>query len=831
MHTVKLTVQDCNSHPADKCRDCITRRLLDQPGVTAYKFEESNQSLHVKVTYDPRVLTLSELARQLRCSHAHLDPDIAQMVIKLKGMHNQRCERTIESTLNHLPGVYATASYPSSSLRLEFDRLQCPLPEIIRRLDILGYSPIFPAPPSLIPPTPSSDISLPQAPTEQQIEQPVTKPNRLISAWTWLRAHPDILLIIISAISFLIGFIVFMTSGPDALRITFLAIAAITASTQTAPEAVQSLRQFKLDVDVLMFVAAAGAASLGHYEEGAFLLFLFGLGAAGEHLALGHARSAIHALSNVTPETADLLLSDGSTKTIPVSNLQIDDKLLVKPFARIPADATITLGSSLVDQATITGESEPVAKQPGDTVFAGTMNTDASLTITVTKPASESTIARILKLVEEAQTTKSKTQLFTDRIEAVYVPFVFIATLLLIFAVPLLTTKTWGNSFLHAMAFLTAASPCALAIGTPAAILCSIARAARLGVLVKGGIHLERLAHVNTLAFDKTGTLTTGSPTLHDIISADESISELDLLTLAASVEQSISHPLAEAITANAKSKNLNLYPATNLTQTAGQGATATVDNQLITVGKVADQSIISIHLLEQANELETQGKTIVYITRDNTQTLGLLALADTIRNNAQQTIADLKQTGVNHITLLTGDHKQAAQHLTNLGLTSIHADLLPEDKLNIIDDLTTQYHHVAMVGDGVNDAPALAHASVGIAMGAAGSDVALETADIVLPGSDLSRIPHAIQLARSSRAIIIQNLTFALAVIAIVSPLAALGFANLAVAVFLHEGSTVLVTLNALRLLRFKPNQPHQPIAPSTSQPAEPQTPELTSA
>ncbi|QDU32244.1 Zinc-transporting ATPase [Poriferisphaera corsica] len=817
MHTVSLTVQDCTPGQSNQCQGCISQRLDLQPGVTSYRFTNQNDALSVAVTYDPRVLTLAELARQLRCSHAHLDPNIAQMVIKLKGMHNPRCERTIESTINALSGVYATASYPSSSLRLEFDRLQCPLPEIIRRLDLLGYSPVFPAPVDLH--TTSQSLGITQKQVEQLPKQTEKyTANKQSNIWNWLRTHPDILLVSISALSFLIGFLIFVLGGSDVWRITFLAIAAITASTQTAPEAVQSIRQFKLDVDVLMFVAATGAASLGHYEEGAFLLFLFGLGAAGEHLALSRARSAINALSTVTPDTADLIHSDGSITTVPVSNLKIGDQVLVKPYARIPSDGEILQGASEVDQATITGEAQPVAKHIGDSVFAGTMNTTNALTLNITKTASESTIARILKLVEEAQTTKSKTQLFTDRIEAVYVPIVFLATILLVVLVPLLTTKSWGLSFLHAMAFLTAASPCALAIGTPAAILCAIARSAKIGVLIKGGIHLEQLAHIKAIAFDKTGTLTTGQPQLLDIVMADQDNEPTELLKLAASVESSISHPLAQAIKRAAEQKKIQLESVLELTQTAGQGASALVKGQRITVGKLPTGIDLSEDLNEHANQLEQQGLTVIYITRNQNHVLGFLSLQDTLRSNAQRTIQQLNDIGITHTSLLTGDHVEAATRLNSLGLSNIHADLLPEDKLNLIDELTKQYKHVAMVGDGVNDAPALAHASIGIAMGAAGSDVALETADIVLPGSNLSRIPNAIQLARRSRKIIIQNLVFALAVIAIVSPLAAIGFANLAVAVFLHEGSTVLVTLNALRLLRFNPDplpaidSPHQP-------------------
>ena len=798
MHTVNLTVKDCDRHPADQCISCITRRLDSLPGITDYSFSQHDNQLKIKVTYDSRILPLSEIARQLHCTHAVIDPDIAHMVLRIQGMHSPRCERIIESTINHIPNsaVHATASYPSASLRLEFDRLACPLPEIIRRLDILGYTPIF---------SPAQPLPRKQPLTTQT--KP-TKPllfKRLTRALAWIRVHPEVILLIIAAISLATGFIVHLLSGPLHLRILCLIIAAIASSTRTMPQAIHSLRQFKLDVDVLMFVAAAGAASLGHFEEGAFLLFLFGLGAAGEHLALDHARSAINAIANVAPDTANLIDQSGQVTSVPISNLKIGDHLSVQPFQRIPADALITQGSSYIDQATITGESQPVPKTVGNEVFAGTFNTDSALTLEVTRPASDSTIARILKLVEEAQTTKSKTQLFTDRIEEIYVPIVFFLTLLLIFIPPLATQGNWGVWFIRAMAFLTAASPCALAIGTPAAILCTIARAARLGVLVKGGIHLEQLASIRSIAFDKTGTLTTSASTIYDIQPASPDISKSDLLTIAASVEQSITHPLARAITAAAEDKHLMLKPVSNVTQKAGQGVSAKILSDTYTVGKPSPDSIIPDALTHAARDFATQGKTVIYITKNYTQTLGFITLADQIRPNAAPVISALRSQKINNISILTGDHALAAQSLNSLGVDDIYADLLPEDKLNLIDDLLNKHSRVAMVGDGINDTPALAHASVGIAMGAAGSDAALETADIVLMGSDLSRLPDALSLARKSKTIIIQNLTFALAVIIIVSPLAALGFADLALAVFLHEGSTVLVTLNALRLLRYK--------------------------
>ncbi len=613
----------------------------------------------------------------------------------------------------------------------------------------------------------------------------------------------EVLLVLAGGMLLLTGLLVHYAGGPDIARFALLACSVILTSTQTFPGALRALRKVSLDVDVLMFVAAGGAAAIGHPEEGALLLFLFGLGAAGETYAMQRARGAIEALSSVAPDEATVLGDDGEETVVPIDRVAVGLRVMVRPFDRVPVDGDVEDGRSAVNQAPITGESVPVDKAPGDGVFAGTINGDGRLVVRVTKMPSESTLARVIRMVEEAQASRSPTELFTDRIERWYVPSVFVATLALVFIPPLVFEQSWVTWFYRAMAFLTAASPCALAIGTPAAVLCGVGRAAQLGVLIKGGGYLELLGRLDAVAFDKTGTLTRGEAAVTGITPLPGSAFDAaGLLALAAAVEAHVTHPLAAAVLAEADRLGVTYEPAEDVQQVPGFGATGVVGGMPVRVGRPDDRGPIAAAAVLE--EIRAEGGTAIAVWRDR-DLLGLIGVADRVRPEAAEVVVELRRLGVTHLAMLTGDHPAAAQSIaTRLGIDDVRAELLPEDKLRVVDELAAVHGRVAMVGDGVNDAPALAQASLGIAMGAAGADVAMETADVVLLGNDLRHLPQAVALSRASKRMIAQNLAIALGVIAIVSPLAALGYAGLGVAVLLHEGSTVVVVLNALRLLRF---------------------------
>ncbi|MEM7230065.1 MAG: cation-translocating P-type ATPase [Planctomycetota bacterium] len=627
-----------------------------------------------------------------------------------------------------------------------------------------------------------------------------------IDAPSAFERYNELGLALLGGLLLLAGFITHLVDGPHALRLTLLACSAIATSTRTFPEAIESLRDLRLNVDVLMFVAAGGAAVLGAYEEGAFLLFLFGLGSAGQHLAVDRARRSIDALAQLAPDTALVVEENDETREVHVDEITADTILLLRPFDRIALDGVITDGASAIDESMLTGESVPVDKTIGDEVFAGTMNASGTIRMRVTRAAKDSTLARIMQLVQEAQQGKSSTQRFTDRIETFYVPAVFIIAILLLLIPPMLFDGAWATWFYRAMAFLTAASPCALAIGTPAATLCGIARGAQLGVLIKGGQYLDTLGTIDAVAFDKTGTLTRGQPEVVNVTAID-GMHEDDILATAAAIDRDITHPLADAIVDAATARDLEIPRADDVEQIPGVGARGTMNNHHIDV--VKPSAVTDDHwpasLREQADIEAHEGRSLVLVCRDDVP-IGLISLADQVRDEARTTIDRLHAMGVSKQLMLTGDHRATAEAVARtIDLDDVHADLKPDEKLHLIDELQSKHGDVAMVGDGTNDAPALARATVGVAMGAGSSDVALETADIAMIGSSLERLPDAIGLSRASRRIIMQNLIIALAVILIVAPLGALGIARLGLAVLLHEGSTIIVVLNSLRLLGYR--------------------------
>ncbi len=588
-------------------------------------------------------------------------------------------------------------------------------------------------------------------------------------------------------------------------------------------EAIHAIVKGKFEIDFLMLVAAIGAAALGAWPEGALLLFLFSLGHALEHMAMDKARKSIGALAGLAPKTAIVRRNEEQVE-IPIEELSKGDIVIVKPNSKMPADGVVIKGISSVNQAPITGESIPVEKwpvedesvtddkmlKPENKVFAGTINGAAVMEVRVTKEAKDSTLARVVQMVKEAEQQQSPTQQFTKKIERYYVPSVLVLVVLLIFAF-LVIDETFSRSFYRAMAVLVAASPCALALSTPSAVLSGVARAARQGILVKGGRPLEDLGVLTALAFDKTGTLTEGKPRLNKVIALN-GVSEEELLTIAVAVEKLSDHPLAAAIVKEGleKLKGRSIPEATNLEAVMGKGIEARYNGERITIGndeifKDGSQSQLPGQLLDQVKELQLDGNTTMII-RKGEQFIGIIGVMDLPRPEAAEVLQQLKAIGIKKMVMLTGDNQRVADAVAKqIGLTEAKGDLLPEEKVAAIVQLREQEDKIAMVGDGVNDAPAMAKSTVGIAMGAAGSDVALETADIALMGDKLSLLPFAIGLSRKSKTIIRQNLFISLGMVAILIPLTISGVANMGPAVAAHEGSTLIVVLNALRLLGYK--------------------------
>jgi len=582
-----------------------------------------------------------------------------------------------------------------------------------------------------------------------------------------------------------------------------------------------SLRQWTIDVDLLMVLAALGAAVVDAPFEGALLLFLFSLSNVLQAYAIDRTRKAIKSLMKLRPEKA-LARRDGGTVLLPVEELVVGDVLVVRPGESIALDSVIIEGSSAIDQASLTGESMPVAKKVGDPVFAGTINQTGGLEVRVAKLAKDSTIEKLVRMVEEAQTEKAETQRFLDRAEQFYAAGVILFTIGLIVVPILFLHEPFQIAFYRAMTVMVVASPCALIISTPASILSAIGGAARRGVLFKGGVHLERAATVKVVTFDKTGTLTEGKPRVTDVVvdgrvvdfRAATDAGALALLGLVGAVEVKSEHPLAQAIVTECKQHGIALEKCAAFQSISGQGASGLVQGRRIAVGNAryftAQNVAIPDAFTAQLATLQDAGKTCVIVgeldeAAGTARLLGAVAIADVLRPDAASVIQQLKANGIDRVVMLTGDNTRVARAIARqVGVDEFHADLLPEDKVRVIKELKN-IGPVAMVGDGVNDAPALATATVGIAMGAAGTDVAMETADVVLMSDNLQNIVFALDLAKRARRVIYQNLGFAMSVIFVLI-VSALGFnLPLPIGVIGHEGSTVLVCLNGLRLLTFR--------------------------
>ena len=804
----------------DPCVQEFIQLLEGQKGIEKVHVQQTDDSEvpYLCFHYNSAEISITRIRKIAKQIGSSISEKIGHKLIEVKGIRHPRQARNIELNLKQLPGMIEVSVSASGMVRAEFEKIKLEEADLLAALRKEGLS---------IP-----DRYVDAKRYLKSVKDRPVKDRGKVSAHEHSHGgvfgeNTELIFSIISGVLLAIGFVFsFIALIPEWLSIAFYIGSYFFGGFFTTKEALERVFKGGFEVDFLMMVAAIGAAILGKWVEGALLLFLFSLGHALEHHAMNKAKKSIKALAELAPKTA-LRKRNGETEEIDIDRVRVNDIIVVRPDSQIPVDAVVIHGQSSVDQSSITGESIPVDKQAvADTaidyskekdissdnrVYSGTINGSGSLEVKVIKESKDTTLARLITLVNEAQTQKSPTQRFTDKFERYFVPTILGFVVLLLGAF-LVIDETFNDSFYRAMTVLVASSPCALAISTPSAVLSGVARAARGGVLIKGGRPLEDLGVLTALAFDKTGTLTKGKPNLTEVVTLDN-VDENELLRIAVAVESLSDHPLAKAIVRDGKERigGGSLLPeAQNLESVLGKGVKALLGEDDIYIGNLElhenlDALKPSVAIREKVETLEEKGNTTMLVRRNNTY-IGILALMDTPRKEAKSTLQQLKKVGIKRMIMLTGDNQKVADAVAlEIGITDAWGGLLPEQKVDAIRKLKESESKVAMVGDGVNDAPAMAHSTVGIAMGAASSAVALETADIALMGNTLDALPFAIGLSRMTRRIIKQNILISLGVVALLIPATVFGFANMAVAVVIHEGSTLVVVFNALRLLRYK--------------------------
>ena len=841
---------------ADRCVARLIESLSGRPGISeAHVVGADTGSPQLCVHYDPDTLALGRVREIVESTGAQIAAQFAHLVAWADAPMHARAARSLAQSLRDVPGVIEADAAASGAIRIEYDRTVLEEPVLLGRLAALGVAPT---------PAVGTAPDRPQSLDRQEVGAEPARHGQPHAAGQHDHAghehagaaadakaghaghdhasggvfgeKTELVFALLAGVALLAGWLIERRSiAPGWLALACYLVAYAFGGWFTVKEAIENLRERRFEIDTLMLVAAIGAAALGKWAEGSLLLFLFSLGHSLEHYAMGRARRAIEALAKLAPKTA-MVRRDGGLREIALAQLQVGDVVVVRPNERLPADGAVVLGTSSVNQAPVTGESVPVDKQPVSDakaaiagfdklapqhrVFAGTLNGAGAIEVMVARRSDQSTMARVVTMVTEAEAQRSPTQQFTERFERIFVPCVLALVGLLLFA-GLVVDEPFAASFYRAMAVLVAASPCALAISVPSAVLSGVARAARGGVLVKGGGPLENLGTLTSIAFDKTGTLTEGKPRLVDVVAA-EGATEDELLSVALAVEEHSDHPLASAVVAGARERlkeRLKTLAVADVKSITGRGVRASVEGDAVLIGKpVLFSELADVPVppdVWAANQrLVADGRTTMIVRRAG-RFLGVLGVMDTPRPVAKDVMGRLRALGIERLIMISGDNQQVADAVAkSVGLTEARGDLMPEDKVAAIKQLREAHGKVAMVGDGVNDAPAMANATVGIAMGAAGSDVALETADVALMADDLAQLPFAVGLSRSTSRVIKQNLWVSLGVVAVLIPATIFGL-NIGTAVLFHEGSTLLVVVNALRLLAYEGDKVYSSASP----------------
>jgi Cd2+/Zn2+-exporting ATPase len=879
---VELSLLLPNGNECDPCLDRLQQRMEAYRAIEVAHVDRENRTARLCVHYDPNLISLDYVRAIATEEGAHLEWRYRHEVLDVEGMDCADCAQTLENGIGRLDGVlWVSVNFAAGTLAVEYDTERIQRTAILSRIGALGYDVrdgrstpgqemVFDVDgldcadcavhlEEALRRTPGIgqvqvDFSLARLRVVPQDGMAVSAGPDLrttmervagemgyhlrsqadgdqeAQAFTWqerLWRHRRDLATLVSGLLIATAVILSVVGSPEAIVAAVYVTAIVTGGFYIARSGWAALRTaHSLDMNALMTIAAVGAIFIGEWAEGAVAMFLFSLGNALEGYTMERARNAIRGLMDLSPRRATVLHGDQEFE-VPVDELQIGDRILVRPGERVPMDGVVLTGETAVNQAPITGESVPAEKAPGSEVFAGTVNGQGAVTVRVTRLAADTTLARIIKMVEEAQAQKAPSQRLVDRFARIYTPVVIAIAAAIAILPPLVGAATGAGAFgsllnewfYRALVLLVIACPCALVISTPVSIVSAIARAARAGVLIKGGVHLESLGSLNVLAFDKTGTLTLGQPQVVDVQCLDHTPGlpwiECDscrrLLATTAAIERRSEHPLARAVVAEAEAQGVasSMAAAEGVEALVGRGIRGQIEGHTITVGTHTyihrtDPDLVESALCDSVHAAQAAGQTAMVIRDDCCGVQGYIAVADSLRPGVPQVMSELGKMGIERTVMLTGDNEATARAIaTTAGLDEFQADLLPEQKVAAIETLLDKYGAVAMVGDGVNDAPALARATVGIAMGAAGTDTALETADLALMADDLGQLPFAVDLSRRARTIIRQNVALSLGIKAVFLALAIAGAATLWMAVFADVGASLIVILNGMRLLR----------------------------
>ncbi len=832
MKKVKILLSDIDNLKSmdDTVKEKILGIFSGENWVDLAHFNDEEKN-SLCIHFDSHDKSLSNIKAILATQGFQLNEKYQSLSLNVTNLDCVDCVKVIEHVLGRISGVISIyGSYTTGAFRVDYDASLLNPNELNRKLNDLGYNYNYI--------TTTSDVVLDTV-DKISIETPHTHKHEHKHTHDhkhdyttekhdhsakklgevhigcggghshsagFFGKYKELIFCGITGVLWLISFILSKTSLAP-ISILLLIIAYFTGGFEAFKDSIRAITQKRFSIESLMIFAAVGAGLIGRLNEGVLLLFLFSLGHALEHFALEKAKGSIKALTDLSPKKAYLKNTDGTTTEVLVETLVRGQIVVVKPGQIIPSDGMVKLGTSNIDQSAITGESIPVTKTEGEEVFAGTINSDGLLEIEITKLASETMLTKMIRLITEADTQKSGSQRFAEKFEKIFVPVVLIAIVLIAVVPPLLNLSSLKASIYMAIIILVSASPCALALATPVAVLVGISRAAKLGVLIKGGAALENLGQINAIAFDKTGTLTRGKPAITKIVALN-GYNDVDVLGLAYGLELGSAHPLAHAIIEYCKVANIVATSVTDMKNVPGVGISGVFKEQILKFGSPRMFDKLPEDILSTVNNLEESGSTTMILSCGE-KFIGIVGIADQVRDGIKNILSKLKQLGVQKNIMLTGDNLRVAKVIgEQVAIDEIKAELLPEDKVTQIRSLNEQYKNVAMVGDGVNDAPAMANASVGIAMGGTKTDVAIETSDVVLMNDNLSRLPQAISLSKDVKKIIKQNLFISLGVIGVLVVTGLLSITNIVTAVGIHEGTTLIVIFNALRLLYLNKNK-----------------------